>query len=347
MGNSIQTWAVKTTTYTAVANDAILADTSSVAWTLTFPVSPSVGNTVTIIDYKGYFGKNNLTIGRNSSLMDGAAADFVCTETGATYVWIYTGATLGWRIFSVFIRQQYPYPSGFIYGLNLTRNSTDGIDIAVGSCRNTGNTSNIDLTSAFSNKLLANTWAVGSGSNGLDTGTVSISTWYYVWIIRKETNGTIDFLFSLSATAPTMPAGYTIKRIIGAVYRNFSGNIESFYQYGDYFYWNAPVTAFSGSLSTTSSTKASGGPTAYSCTIMGNFVGSGGGHNQLKSGFTAATTASTMLDLNSHSPTVAHTSLTHGGLVSSSAGLLRGKANSSSTTMTMVTWGWIDPRGKR
>lgn len=53
-----------------------------------------------------------------------------------------------------------------------------------------------------------------TGANGLDTGTLAASTWYSIWRIGK-TDGTRAWLFSLSATAPTMPTGYTLKARIG------------------------------------------------------------------------------------------------------------------------------------
>lgn len=53
-----------------------------------------------------------------------------------------------------------------------------------------------------------------TGAGGLDTGTLAASTWYSIWRIGK-TDGTRAFLFSLSATAPTMPSGYTLKARIG------------------------------------------------------------------------------------------------------------------------------------
>jgi hypothetical protein len=55
----------------------------------------------------------------------------------------------------------------------------------------------------------------GSGANGLDTGTSTGSTWYSVWIISNGT--TTSGLLSLSATAPTMPSGFTFKARIGWV----------------------------------------------------------------------------------------------------------------------------------
>lgn len=53
-----------------------------------------------------------------------------------------------------------------------------------------------------------------TGAGGLDTGVLAVSAWYSIWRIGK-TDGTRAWLFSLSATAPTMPVGYTLKARIG------------------------------------------------------------------------------------------------------------------------------------
>jgi hypothetical protein len=61
-----------------------------------------------------------------------------------------------------------------------------------------------------------------SGANGLDTGSVAASTWYFVHVIWNET--TVVGLASLSATAPTLPTGYTYSARIGAVYTDGTAN---------------------------------------------------------------------------------------------------------------------------
>jgi len=68
-----------------------------------------------------------------------------------------------------------------------------------------------------------------SGANGLDTGSEAVSTWYHIWAIGKA-DGTLDGLLSASATAPTLPAGYSYKLYLGAVYNNASGNFVAFSQ---------------------------------------------------------------------------------------------------------------------
>jgi hypothetical protein len=65
------------------------------------------------------------------------------------------------------------------------------------------------LTSSIT-KQLDVAWAVGTGQGGLDTGAVGNSE-YYGWLIGRSDTGVVDFLWSLSATAPTMPANYDFK----------------------------------------------------------------------------------------------------------------------------------------
>ena len=71
-----------------------------------------------------------------------------------------------------------------------------------------------------------------SGVNGRDTGSEAANTWYYIWAIGKA-DGTVDSLLSVSATAPTMPSGYTFKGLIGAVRNDASSNFVPFYQRGN------------------------------------------------------------------------------------------------------------------
>lgn len=47
------------------------------------------------------------------------------------------------------------------------------------------------------------------GANGIDAGAIGASTWYAIYVIYNPTTATTAGLISLSATAPTLPAGYT------------------------------------------------------------------------------------------------------------------------------------------
>jgi hypothetical protein len=82
----------------AVSGVGYFADTSSAAFTITLPASPSAGNVVAISDYSGNFGTNAITVGRNSSNINGSASDFNLSRNNVTAQFIYVDATQGWRV---------------------------------------------------------------------------------------------------------------------------------------------------------------------------------------------------------------------------------------------------------
>jgi hypothetical protein len=92
------TWVVKTTTYTAVANDGVLADTSGGAWTLSLPAG-TLGDEIGIIDYGGDFDSNNLTVSPDGSeKIQGAAADLTVAVERAGMTLVYSGGDEGWLL---------------------------------------------------------------------------------------------------------------------------------------------------------------------------------------------------------------------------------------------------------
>ena len=90
--------AVKTGNYTAVAGQGVFANTTSGAWTLTLPASPSIGDEVSVVDYAGTFDSNNLTVGRNSQKIQGAAADLTVATERAGFTLAFTDGTQGWLL---------------------------------------------------------------------------------------------------------------------------------------------------------------------------------------------------------------------------------------------------------
>ena len=95
---AVRPWVAKTTTYTASNGDQILADTSAGSWTLTLPGSPTLGDTVRVVDAAGTFDTNALTIGRNGQPIMGDAADMTVNTENAGFTLVYYNSTYGWRL---------------------------------------------------------------------------------------------------------------------------------------------------------------------------------------------------------------------------------------------------------
>ena len=94
---SWQTGSIKTTGFTAVAGEGYFCNTTGGAFTVTLPSGPSAGAIVAIKDYAGTFVDNNITVGRNSSNIDGVAQDGNLNENNLAVSFIYIDGTQGWK----------------------------------------------------------------------------------------------------------------------------------------------------------------------------------------------------------------------------------------------------------
>ena len=128
--------------------------------------------------------------------------------------------------------------AGFIMSNDGTTPNTT-LDFTAGQAADSTNAVMISVA-AF--KKTTGAFVAGTGNGALDTGTVAASTWYHVFAISNAGGTTTDILFSLSATAPTMPSTYTLKRRIGSFRTDASAHILPFLQVGDNFYWTSIFT---------------------------------------------------------------------------------------------------------
>jgi len=87
---------VQTTGFTAVAGRGYPCNTTSAAFTVTLPASPSAGDTIILLDYAGTFDTNKLTISPNGNKIEGSTSNFELTgeREGATLTYI--DSTQGW-----------------------------------------------------------------------------------------------------------------------------------------------------------------------------------------------------------------------------------------------------------
>lgn len=119
-------------------------------------------------------------------------------------------------------------------------------------------------------------WAVGgttaAPAGWLDTGAVGNSD-YYIWLIARSDTGVVDSLCSLSSTAPTMPANYDFKHLIGW-FKRVGGTIVAFTTYeteggGIEMNWAAPTldVAIASTLTTSRRTDAVKVPLNFSVLV--------------------------------------------------------------------------------
>lgn len=131
------------------------------------------------------------------------------------------------------------YLSNPITIANNTTDANNDIDFTDGNFQFSDNSSQA-FASGMTKRLDAS-WSAGNNNGGLDTGTKQANTWYHCYAIYNPTAQVSDFLFSASATSPTLPIGFTKFSYKGSILTNVSGNIVAFRQTGNYFEWKSVV----------------------------------------------------------------------------------------------------------
>ena len=251
-------------------------------------------------------------------------------------------------------------PRSYLAGLTLSNNGTDAtndIDVAVGAARDDGNAADLVLASALTKRLDA-AWAVGTNQGGLDTGSIANGT-YHIWLIKRPDTGVVDVLFSASASSPTMPANYTLKRRIGSILRE-SAAIVGFDQKGDEFLRKATVLDVAANNPGTSAvTRTLSVPTGLRVWALM--------HAQLTNVGTGVTAFGLISELDRNDEAVGSTTapLSTNANVANAAGnaasatqrltirtntsaQVRSRLNASDASVTfyIATVGWIDRRGR-
>jgi hypothetical protein len=236
----------------------------------------------------------------------------------------------------------------YLAGLTLsTAGSSATFGVADGVATDSANADVMSLASSYTKTTSA--WAVGSGNGSLDTGSIANNTWYHVWLIKRTDTNVVDVLISLSATSPTMPTNYTLKRRIGSMKTNASAQWVAFTQNGDEFLWATTVLDVSiAAISTTAASVTLSVPTGVK--VMALF-----------SGLMVPTNANYIyfyaLDRGAKTATVASGNISLALDVSGQAGgTFSVRSNTSAQigvvgnnpagTYNIGTYGWMDTRGR-
>jgi hypothetical protein len=239
---------------------------------------------------------------------------------------------------------------GNIAGLTLSNNGSDAtndIDIAAGSAVDSSVADVLVLASALTKQLDA-AWAVGTNAGGLDTGAIANGT-YHVFLIKNPTTGVVDALFSASATAPTMPSGYTLKRRIGSIVRA-SAAIRAFTQQGDNFQWTTLTEDTStATLDSTAALFTTAVPLGLKLEGLFSIIVSNGSANRV-----VIVTSPDQADVappggNNGSIVTQVTNNLVGVQLrvrTDTSARIRARSDAANTTLRVMTIGWIDTRGR-
>jgi len=237
---------------------------------------------------------------------------------------------------------------GYLGGLTMSNDATNPntvIDTSAGVANSDDVTTMMTLGAFAKNANAA--WAVG-GSNGcLDTGSgLAANTWYHLFVIARTDTSVVDELCSTSATSPVLPTSYTKKRRIGSFYANSSGQILPFIQNGDEFLLKSEILSFStGSLGPTVTPYAVSTPPGVSTVALlkASAVNASSLGVALASGLISTTLSTDALSLSGAPNIYASGNF---DIRTDTSQHIIARANVSSTTLTVVTQGWMDTRGR-
>ena len=128
---------------------------------------------------------------------------------------------------------------------------------------------------------------VSAAINGRDAGSVAANQGWFLYVISNGT--TTAGLASESATAPTLPSGYTYKCLVGWCTTDATGtpfNVEEFTQVDDVYLWKIPQLVITNGAAVTTATAvslAAGGALTYATApstitkgVFGKLVGVAG-----------------------------------------------------------------------
>ncbi len=92
------TWdtTAKTSGFTASANTGYFCNTTSAAFTVTLPSTPTAGDSIQLVDYAGTWDTNNLTINPNSNKILGQTSNVTASKDREAITLIYIDSTQGW-----------------------------------------------------------------------------------------------------------------------------------------------------------------------------------------------------------------------------------------------------------
>jgi hypothetical protein len=239
----------------------------------------------------------------------------------------------------------------YLAGLTLSATGASAtFGISAGEAADSTNAALMQLPSNYSKTTSA--WAVGSTGGGLDTGALNPAGWYHVFLMRRPDTGVVDVCFSTSPTAPTtggsIPSAYTQFRRIGSILTASSVWV-GFSQIGDEYLWLTRVVDVPATGMTTSAVLHT---LSVPPGVQVNALFSARANYNTNAGLYMLSSP----DETDFAPTADFSSLTvgpsgttntgHFNIRTNTSRQIRGRANTTVSTIAIATFGWIDRRGR-
>ncbi|WP_342714454.1 hypothetical protein AAFG22_14860 [Bradyrhizobium sp. B024] len=332
------TMAAYTIKANATGSSAVPTDVSIPA--LTQKASPAATDKIMIADSAASDALKYATV---SSLASAGSVSSIAGNTGAFTL------SNGIKNSTNDIQADPVFHRSYLAGLTLsTAGSSATFGIAAGIAVDSTNAGFMSLASAYTKTTSA--WAVGTATGALDTGSIAASTWYHVYLIKRTDTGVVDVLISTSASSPTMPTNYTLSRRIGAMKTNGSSQWTKFVQLGDEFLWDTPVGDVNTTFGTTSTLYTLSVPTGLQLWALCRIAASNGATSaadlfqSTDESTQAVSTPSGNMTLAQ--ATAANFAAAAHSIRTNTSAQIRGVSSSASTTLQIVTYGWIDRRGR-
>ncbi len=209
---------------TGDANKFLLCDATSAAIVASLPTAASSGDGFAVA-FKKTDAVNTVTLTPNGSEKIDGASTYVLSFQYDSVILVCHG--IGWNVqadkttVTQTIPAQVPGASSKLivsWASNTTISLTADYAILNNSTPLSYLASNISLTLN----------AATTGANGLDTGALGSSSWYYIYLIYNGVS--VAGLISLSATTPSLPVGYTYSARVGSALTDGSSHFIGFIQ---------------------------------------------------------------------------------------------------------------------
>ena len=98
----------RTTGFTAVSGVGYFCDTTSAAFTVTLPATPTAGDIVAFMDYAKTWDTNILTINPNGNKVAGGTGNVILDTEGRSVTVVYVDSTKGWLVTNDGLQSSFP-----------------------------------------------------------------------------------------------------------------------------------------------------------------------------------------------------------------------------------------------